>query len=1304
MVSVLRFERQADMRQIIDATALDSWFVSTRRDAQEMLPHLVRRLVTESVPLKTITRIRFAVHDQIDFPGYDGTIETTAEHPFVPQGNSVWEMGTGGPEEKFSADYGKRTESPGQTDPEMTTFLFVSPHPMRDKQTKEAEFRAQGKWRDVRVLDGVDLAAWLEISPVTARWLAREMGLPVEGLLGLEEYVRQELDARYGRAITPDLVIGGRTDSQEALTAWIESDSRDVRVEGESIEESCAFVAATVLALPAEKRSHVDARLIFASDPTVLDLFAPLQTTHLLVAMAPEVRRRAEAMDSPSVRILVPRMRMAGASHDPSERTTIKLGTIHRNKCAESLRTLGYTNQRSDRISRESKGSLTAVLWMIAQEHDTPLSWANAEGARELLPLLLAGQWETENGQDRALVASMAGKSCEEVEEALARWRTPNGPLILRGTVWDWLAWDYAWLCLCPFMSHVNITAFSAAVEQVLGEPDPKLELAADDRWTAAMHGKIHPYSKALRRGLVGSIALFGTKSTTMRAGKGSATAGCLVRKLLDGTTFDRTKTWLSLAPWLPDLAEAAPDEFLQALDRLQEDKGCVAAFFEEGGMFRSSPHVHLLWALERLAWSEDLLSRAVAALGSLAALDPGGDLTNRPLNSLTEILLPWHPHTTAGPAGRVAAVDILHRHQPEIAWQVAATLLPGVTSFSTGTAEPKWRPWHPDTDESVPGAEYWHFVQEIVTRMLRWASAANHWQTLIESYNNLRTAHPALAAEVLSALHALQAKDFDEKDAGLICDTLRSLLSTHREVADAKWAMTDEMLVPFEDLYERFRPQDLVLQFKWLFTAWPHLPRMRNVSYEEQTKLIEAERLKAAAEIVEQGGIEAAVSMFEELERPDTLGSSLAELGLGHDSEVQLLQDALHREPLSDGFPAALQAGLGYVGRRYSRDGDKWLDAILECSEIGWDSNAYANLALGLPQEGPTWDKLVKWDAEAELLYWQRTPVLYLREAERDAEKAVARLLEVGRPYRAIEVAGMAVGRPHGNTDELSTLPVSRELIVRALQEAPRKDPREERFAPQMTTVIHRVESLLDVLAGLGEELKVLAGIEWAWLAGLDHGRRGLRALERALVAEPDLFVDVLKLVFKAEGEEAPELSDADRGRATQAYHLLEAWHRVPGMSEPEPVNKSFEGDIVFHKATVDEAVLTEWMTRARELARECGRGPVCDLRIGHMLAYSPMGEDKAWPCEPVRNLIDHIRSEHLCHGIETGVYNKRGVHTRMRGGVQELKLAEKFRGYYRKVHAEWPHTGAVLARLAEHFEQEAKWHQEQEAFQEFE
>ena len=99
------------MGSIIDSTRIDDFFNPTRRDAQELLPHLVRELVLATIDMKSLRACRIPVGDDIGRPGYDGRVETIEGNVFVPTGLSVWEMGTGDPESKAKEDYKKFCKS-----------------------------------------------------------------------------------------------------------------------------------------------------------------------------------------------------------------------------------------------------------------------------------------------------------------------------------------------------------------------------------------------------------------------------------------------------------------------------------------------------------------------------------------------------------------------------------------------------------------------------------------------------------------------------------------------------------------------------------------------------------------------------------------------------------------------------------------------------------------------------------------------------------------------------------------------------------------------------------------------------------------------------------------------------------------------------------------------------------------------------------------------------------------------------------------------------------------------------------------
>src|SRR5207253_3675010 len=109
----------------------------------------------------------------------------------------------------------------------------------------------------------------------------------------------------------------------------------------------------------------------------------------------------------------------------------------------------------------------------------------------------------------------------------------------------------------------------------------------------------------------------------------------------------------------------------------------------EASGIMGQNYMTGLLWALEILAWSPEHLQRVTVLLGELAAIDPGGNWSNRPANSLTNIFLPWHPQTCASIAKRKLAIELRLKEQPAVGWKLLMSLLPHVHGFTSGCRKP---------------------------------------------------------------------------------------------------------------------------------------------------------------------------------------------------------------------------------------------------------------------------------------------------------------------------------------------------------------------------------------------------------------------------------------------------------------------------------------------------------------------------------------------------------------------------------------------------------------------------------------
>lgn len=1005
------------MRDFVNATQIDQWFAPNRRDAQELLPHLIYKLIAATIDPKHIKRLRIPVGDQIGKPGYDGDVSVTAEATHVPLGESVWEMGVGGDAKtKANADYTKRTQDTEESIRKNTSYWFVTPREWADKKNNKQSWEKtqndSDDWKAVRALDAIDLAAWLDGCPAVARWLARQMGVPVAGMCDHEGYIRESYEAEYGLEWSPDFIIGGRDESRQAILKWVQEPTPVLRVRGESSEEAALFVAACLDGIVNEDGVRLDNRILYVDAPDALDHLSGLGSTHIVVSLNPETRKRAASLGSPSIRTIAVLGQGAGA---PSENKGVELGRVKRKSCEEALKSMGVAESEAIRMSRGSKGSLIALLWSVATEADEPLPWCIGEPANELLPLLMAGQWTADSDADRAMVSALAAKDYDALKSGvLVHWREPNGPLIQRGVIWDWMAWDYAWSQLAILIDGDLIERFQGVVLSILQEPDPRYELDPDKRWMANIYGKQRLHSEALIGGLTGTIAQLAVHSESGACPAGQGVAYRLIKTLLKPDS-DLELRWLSLAKWLPDLAEAAPDAFLEAIEVLIDDKSATKKIFEDEqeGIFSSSMHTYVLWALERLAWGSDYLSRVTIVLGRLAIADPGGNLRNRPINSLFEIYVPWHPQTGADSDRRMNAIKSLYDRCPEQAWELGCSLLPQSHSMVSSTAAPHWRQWKPEEPIKVTVAEYWEFIDKLVTQMMSWAKAdGSRWSKLINEYPEIQNGYPDLGNRLINEIKGIDTEALTEEVKNKVAETIRKIVTRHRQFPDSEWVLDEEPLKKLDACYDRFVPNDLVITKVWLFKSWPDLPERYSESHEVYQTRLKEERSTVIAKLYAQSGLEGIRRLVEAVEQPKEVGAALAELEVSPEDETDLLVAGLGTSPTKQDIPRSLQFAWGYVWKRVRDHSLMWVQEKAEALRKKVGTEGLANLVLPINAEEAVWDLLEKWGDEVAAFYWARIGGLYLDDPDKELKRAVDNLVAASRPYRAIDMLGMSIRR----------------------------------------------------------------------------------------------------------------------------------------------------------------------------------------------------------------------------------------------------------------------------------------------------
>ncbi len=470
---------------LVGATDLELW--ANRRDAQGLLPMLVRRLVMAAG--NGVEHISFRAEEGIALPGWDGIVNARGTGPFVPAGFSGWEAGTGhDPARKAEDDYTKRTTEPLDLPQSETTFVFVTPRRWPAKQDWVDRKKREGIWRDVRVIDADDLNTWLECAPAVHLWLSALLGKPLSGTTDLETFWNDWSNVT-APPLPPEFVLATRESQRDTLYRQVSRPRVVVELRAETSQEALAFFGAMVQRLPEPDRDAILGRTIVVDDPRQWSYFSTPSADRSLI-LVPTFSERsligAAAGAGHTVVVLLGRS-------EPASDGTIEIPLPAREAVLNQLKSLGLSDDRCRELASVARNSLVAVRRLLAVSPASLIpEWAGPDVARSLLPALLAGRWNDQSPGDQAILAELAGKPYDEYRQILETWAAkPDPPVRLIGPLWMISSKEDAWRLLGGRLSTQDLLVFAAMAQKVLGEVDPKYELAAGEQWLAALRNKV---------------------------------------------------------------------------------------------------------------------------------------------------------------------------------------------------------------------------------------------------------------------------------------------------------------------------------------------------------------------------------------------------------------------------------------------------------------------------------------------------------------------------------------------------------------------------------------------------------------------------------------------------------------------------------------------------------------------------------------------------------------------------------------------------------------------------------------------
>jgi hypothetical protein len=1223
--------------------------------ARSEFPRLIRGLIKSNNDQVIALQMRAA--EGVDAPGYDGISDALRATPFVPEGPAVWELGVGeDPGEKAQRDYRSRTDDPLGIAMNDTTFVFVTPREWREKDSWAQRKRAEGNWADVRAFDVDDIELALELAPAVHHRFSELAGKPSHGAISIDRWW-EKFRRLSSPILEPEMVLAGRADGAAELLRIFGTDPCQTSVSAVSADEVIAFVTATILSADPDVQEDLLSRALIVKDGYTLAMLDHYEGLLILIPYEDDLRREARLVANHHVVV------RADDGWDP----TIDLPSIDPAAVQALLEVRGLPHERAQDLARFARRSVEAFQRAAcAPGAERSPVWSRLLTTPVTRRAWLVGKWSERRSGDLDALAYLFGSPYEQAREELATLAVGADPLfVVVGETWAVVSLDDAWRYGQPQLQPPDLVAFEIMIQNVLGAVDPRLELPVEERWMAAVRGKVQVHSSDLRDGVAGVLALLGARGDEV--GIGSGTVGSWLRhttwQLFKRANDDPSgQLWASLTDVMPLLAEAVPDVFLDAVQKgLEGEQPLLGLMFADnvGDSFSvSSPHTGLLWALENVAWSPEHFSLAVEQLARLAQVDPGGRLSNRPAASLADIYRSWLPQTSVPLDRRLAVLDGLRVRHPTVSWPLMLTMLPESHAVGGFSHSPRYRDWKPPETRTYDMERYESFAAA-GTRLVADADMdPDRWAELASRLDHLPPSVFDAAADVLEGL---PADDAGAQVRARVWEPLHALVQRHQRYAHTDWAMPLERTERLDVLQRALAPDDVGSRIEWLFDDHtPDLPEERGQDFEAGRYLeaVAHRRRDAIAELIAADGPEGIITLARSTKYPGFVGTAVA------DAQADAVGRAL-LEFIDGDDMKVLDVAYAWATRK-GADDPVWLAETV--AEFAGRPVAQARLLLVSNDLQSAWELADRDEAVADAYWSEFSPYGRGHDFEL-VNEASRRLLAHDRPRAALALMNL-YGR-EGLADPA--------LVVEGL-EAFIRQPADH--PDQFHIDGHDIEQLLEIARGADVPKERLGQLEWALRPALGYGAHS-PVLEEQLAADPEFFVQVLSMVFKPRNADAGE--DVPEHLASNAYQLLDDWHVVPGGLG--------EG------VAVDPVALNAWVDEALRLASEADRLEIALDQIGKVLAKAPGDTDGTWPAAPVRDVIERIGRSELDDGFRVQILNSRGVQTRglAEAGDRERERAAHYTRLAELVTDGSPRTAAALRGVAASYAADARYFDEQ-------
>ncbi len=1278
---------------VLTRTDIFSW--ADTKHAEGQLPELIRRLVVASN--QTLNALVMPYGDSVGRSGLDGYIHAGNASTYIPDGESVWELGTNKNHvSKANSDFKKRTSGTAASTQQRLSYLFVTPRHWEKKAEWEKDpgptkDKVIANWKAVRVFDVDDILGWLSDCPCVEAWFSRMLGKAVAGLRDAEGYWENIATTEAG-SVSPRILLAGRDELKKQVLSHLAKDGgnpRPMGISSRSPAEVLPFAVASVV--DSGDLSTIVGSLVVDSRERWEQ--AIVESTDLGLIVAPQVQPTREQLQQ-------------AASRDHrvvycSSSGETELPRLTEFDVRKALISSGICEADAKQHAIQCGGNGQLLLDRLSGLHEPAGSIGSSLDDRVKVTCLLLVGWNGNHPADREVFSILSGLPYEEIEASLVSdSNDPYGLLFRADGKFRLLSPELAWIRYASLITKSVVESFSDVIRYLLADDDPTAGMSSNERLTAQFLGKHPEFSGTLRKNVVHSLAIaasIGAARLKLDPSMSPSFVEWIVRSTLEAASFSR---WASFGSELSILAEAAPDALLDALEHDARPEGPLAEVMDKSrtGLLDSPAHTGILWAIERLCWSQDHLARAISILLKLAKLNPEIESGNNPSNSIRETLQLCCPQTNADWPMRQDAISRMLNEDAETAFGLVISLFPSGLSSWACRELPTWRDWAQGYDSNTTylqvGTERRWCVEQL---LLFAADDAERWSALIELCGDIED------EQYVAVLNDYESKladgVFDQVGKRLLWETINAMLiamewnAAQRRLENGDVVDVDEIgdstieseqHFPGEvrryqahgsrlrNLLNASTPEDPVLAGCHAFLSGlnpNHCTRhfSDRFNHEKQQELITESRRSIVESVWRLEGL-AGLFRLAAIEHVDSYDVGRA---LANSEAVQIEPDELLPFFSSDAKTDRLLASGFIAVWSWDRKDSLTTEVLPLLSMMPSDDSAASYLQC-LPLVPEVWDSIDRQSEIVQAMYWKNASIPWEIPQGR-LPYFVKNLNQVGRADRSLDL--LTRRRVQVSED-------AADLVFETLEALPFVE--RDRNEGNHGSLRWEIQQLFKTLYKIGmSQIVRLVRLELAYHEVFENDESRKFQPKGLLVAirdDPSLFVELLAYPWKDDtGASATQGNEQARAQAKQVGGLLRQVAELPGQSELCPMSGRS---------------IADWITEVTRIATERRYLTAVGLQLPSIIASGAWSSIETWPTPEVVdaiNVLAEAAPQTFPRHLSVSLSNARGVHFVDPTGESEKSQAEKLGKRAGQLRQTCPAASRALRDMAQSLESEA-------------